>query len=112
MTKSIPFTQAEMNLITDCATGEEAQLYFSLLRLVDFGRVFPERDTLKRVNLSETARLMARKSRQGKPAITYTRKEIRRLLDRLSSIGLVDEISREGKYLNFRLPHIYMEACH
>ncbi len=106
--KSIPLTEKEMELLKYCEDARGMKLYFILLwREVNFGRVFPERGTLK-INLSNIARVMTKKCKGD--GVRYTSNDIHCMLESLASAGLVEDIAREGKFLNFRLPHILMEA--
>lgn len=98
------FNEAEMALMLGTLDADEALLYMALKKRSNFrtGEVGTFKN--EHLTLQKLADMMARPSRQGKPATVYHRKEIQRMLDRLRDRGLVADTQDQSDRLTLRLP--------
>ena len=73
----------------DVASYDEIALYLILKRLADFKTGFIGKHPQSKTNCQKLADKLSRPSSQGKAGITYDRKDISRLLDRMQLKGLL-----------------------
>lgn len=86
------------------APHEEVVLYLTLKRLSDFKDGTIGNHPSSKTNCEKLAENLSRPSSQGKPAVTYDRKEISRLLNRMQLHGLVIRKESDDNDLMLRLP--------
>ncbi len=98
------FSAQEFGIILSGASGDEGLLYIALKKFADFKTGLMKHHVAKRLNFSFLANMLSRDSRQGCEARVFTHVEIRRLLNRLVTLGLVDEMEHDGRTLSLRLP--------
>ncbi len=98
------FNEAEMALMLGTLDADEAQLYLALKKRSNFRTGDVGTFKNERLTLQKLGDVLARPSRQGKAALTYHRKDVQRLLDRLRDRGLVADIKHDDERLTLRLP--------
>ncbi len=94
----------EMSALIGQARGEDCRLYLALRRRADFKTGTMAHPSTKNLSLSSLARLLSLPASPGVPALALTHTDIRRGVQRLEALGLVDEIRHDGRALKLRLP--------
>lgn len=105
----LSLNSVELSILLSQATGDEMQLYVALRKFADFRTGEMTHPAAGNLNLAYLARMLSRKARQGRKAITVHREDIRRGLERLVALGLMVDLGRKGKALTMRLPLVGLE---
>ncbi len=104
------FDKYEMSALIGQARGEDCRLYLALRRRADFKTGTMAHPSTKNLSLSSLARLLSLPASPGVPALDLTHKDVRRGIQRLEALGLIDEIRHEGRSLKLRLPLVAKAA--
>lgn len=100
------YTQREQNLLGQARNFVDLRVYMHLKEKVDFESGRLEHPSALRLTTSTIAREISLPATQGEPALTISRHAVKRSLERLEVLGLMDEIDRSGKFLRLRLPMV------
>ena len=83
---------------------EEIALYLIFKKLADFKTGTIGKTSHSKTNFEKLAELLSRPASQGKRALTYDRKDVSRMVDRMQLKGLVIKEPYEDKHLVLTLP--------
>ena len=99
-------SQKEFQLLRTLRHVEDWHVYAFLRERASFSTGRLEHESALKLTTSVIAAKISLPSSQGVAALQFDRWHVLRSLERLRDLGLVDEFSREGRFLRLRLPAV------